>query len=158
MSNTYWLLGMQREILADGSDTDERYDLIATISQSGRETPPHVHQQYTETEYVLEGELTIYTDTEVIVIGPGQAYTIAKGQPHALSATGKGITKLLTVFSPAGFSKVIRLAGKRPEDSTRETTDLSLFNQLSSEIGDVTLGPIGMDLQQYSGEFFRRPL
>jgi len=143
MENTFWLLGMQREILADAGQTNGAYDLIATTSGPGAETPPHIHYDYTETEYVLEGELTIHTNSEVIVLRPGQAYTIRRGVPHALMITGERTTRLLTVFSPGGFSRVVRVAGKACDDPSREQTDLTLFNELSGQIGDITLGPKG---------------
>lgn len=145
MDNKFWLLGIHRNIIADGHTTNGQYDLIEGIASPGIETPPHIHNQYVETELVLEGELTIYTDTETVVLGPGEGYTIPKGTPHCLSATGSGPTKTITVFSPGGFAQVIRTAGIPGEisDGILQKTDMELFNKLSCEIGDITLGPPG---------------
>lgn len=146
MNNNFWLLGIHRHIVADGQTTNDQYDLIEGISPCGVETPPHIHNQYVETEYVLEGELTIYTDTETVVLTSGEGFTIPKGKPHCLSATGIGMTKTITVFSPGGFAQVIRTAGIPGEISAGspvKKTDMELFNRLSGEIGDVTLGPPG---------------
>jgi mannose-6-phosphate isomerase-like protein (cupin superfamily) len=144
MENNFWLLGIHRNIIADGDDTDGQYDFIEGVAQPGSKTPPHIHHQYAETEYVIEGELTIFTDTGTIVLHPGQGYTIPKGKPHALAATGQIPTKTITVFSPPGFAKVIRTAGIPgilTDGLPDKKTDMELFNSLSGEIGDVTLRP-----------------
>jgi len=146
MKNNFWLLGVHRNIIADGDDTAGQYDFIEGVAQPGSETPLHIHHQYTETEFVIEGELTIYTDTDVIVLHPGQGYTIPKGRSHVLSATGPLPTKTISIFSPAGFAKVIRAAGipgLLADGYPNEKMDMDLFIRLSGEIGDVALGPPG---------------
>lgn len=146
MNNNFWLLGIHRKIIEDGNHTQNQYDLIEGVAAPGIQTPPHIHHRYTETEYVLEGELTIYTKTATIVLKPGEAYTIPRGTPHSLSATGDTATKTITVFSPGYFAQVIRRAGipgdlnLGPPD---QPTNMDLFNSLSGEIGDVTLGSPG---------------
>ncbi len=149
MENTFWLLGIHRKIVADGSDTANQYDLIEGVAFPGTQTPPHIHHDYHETEYVLEGELTIYTNAETIVLRAGQGFTIPKGMPHALAATAKIPTKTMTVFSPAGFAGVIRAAGIKGELGDGPpllSTDMDLFKSLSTAIGDQTLGPPGSSL------------
>ncbi|MEN0055352.1 MAG: cupin domain-containing protein [Mucilaginibacter sp.] len=142
MENNFWLLGIHRNIIADCNDTNGQYDFIEGVAQPGSKTPPHIHHQYAETEYVIEGELSIITDTGTIVLKPGQGYTIPKGKPHALAATGQIPTKTITVFSPGGFAEVIKtvgIPGMLADGLPDKKTDMELFNALSGAIGDVTL-------------------
>jgi len=158
MENQYWLLGIHRTIIAEGKDTCGQYDFIEAIGAQGIKTPPHIHNNYSETEYVIEGELKILTDEETITLKAGDGYTIPKGKPHALSFTGSPFTKTLTIFSPAGFAEVIRSSGISGEYSAGlpdAKTDMTLFVTLSEKIGDITLGPAGMPP---SGTYFQDDL
>ena len=146
MENEYWLLDIHRTIIAEGKDTCDQYDFIEAIGEQGIKTPPHIHKNYSETEYVIEGELTIFTDEETITLKAGEGYTIPKGKPHALSFTGSPLTRTITIFSPAGFADVIRLSGIPGEYSAglpNAKTDMKLFVTLSEKIGDLTLGTAG---------------
>lgn len=60
MREHFWLLGIHRKIIAGSDQTLGQYDLIEAVAMPGTQTPPHIHHNYVETEYVLEGELTIY--------------------------------------------------------------------------------------------------
>lgn len=145
MENQFWLFGIHRKIIADGDQTGLRYDLIEGTSLYGSETPSHIHGLYDELIYILEGELTIYTHKNVVVLHPGEFYFIPMGTPHALSITGNSLTRTLTTFSPAGFAKVIRAVGipGSKDAIPTATADMELFGKLSTTIGDITLGPSG---------------
>jgi mannose-6-phosphate isomerase-like protein (cupin superfamily) len=146
MEETFWLLGIYRKIIASSDDTSGQYDLIEAVAMPGAQTPPHIHHNYVETEYVLEGELTIYMPGNTVVLIQGEGYTIPKGMAHALAATGKVPTKTITVFAPGGFAEVIKkagIAGKLTDGIPAPGTNMELFNRLSVAIGDVTLGPPG---------------
>jgi len=144
MNNKFWLLNIHRTILAEKKDTNGMYDLVEGVTQSSTATPLHVHTQYIETIYVVEGELTIYMEPNKTVLQPGNSYTIQKGHPHQLKATGNHQTKTLTIFSPSGFANVIRQAGIAGEANEHPdtVTDMGLFKKFSEDIGDLTL-PIG---------------
>lgn len=145
MENQFWLFGIHRTIIADGGHTDLRYDLVEGTSLYGSETPSHIHGQYDELIYILEGELTIYTHKEVMVLRPCEFYFIPMGTPHALSITGNSLTRTLTTFSPAGFAEVISAVGIPGSKDAVPTAsvNMELFGKLSNAIGDITLGPPG---------------
>ncbi len=146
MAQTYWLFGTHLTILTDEQETNFRYDLIDGRFSAGVETPLHRHTNYSEVIYVLEGEFTVYTDTQVATLSPGGHILIPINTPHAVAASGKTVSRALTVASPSGFAKLIRGVGTPgsydglPPD---ESNEMSLFLKLSEEIGDVLLGPPG---------------
>jgi quercetin dioxygenase-like cupin family protein len=145
MEKTFWLLGIHRYIIAETTETNGKYDLIEGFMPAGAQTPAHIHHGYTETEYVLDGELTITFDNRTIVLKSGQGFTIPQGAKHALSCTSNSGTKIITVFAPAGFAQVIRQAGipgTLANGIPDQHTDMELFNRLSVQIGDETILPI----------------
>ncbi|GAB2591218.1 cupin domain-containing protein [Spirosoma areae] len=146
MEQTYWLFGTHLTILTDEQQTNSRYDLIDGRLAAGVETPLHRHSRYSEAIYVVEGEFTVYTDTQVVILSPGGYIFVPINTPHAVAATGKTENRAITVASPSGFAKLIRSTGtpgsydSLPPDNSNE---MSLFLKLSEEIGDVLLGPPG---------------
>ncbi|GAA4925196.1 cupin domain-containing protein [Mucilaginibacter defluvii] len=149
MDQNFWLLGIHRKIIASGTDTNGTYDLVAGYVPPGIKTPPHIHHQYIETEYVIKGELSIQTPTGTILLQAGEGYTIPKGMPHALIATGDEPAHIITVFAPAGFAEVIRaagFAGTIQDGAPVKAANMEIFNSLSTALGDETIGPPGSPL------------
>lgn len=144
MAQSLWLFGTQLSILADESQTESLYDLIEGTFQAGVETPLHLHKKYSEVIYVLEGELTVYTDTDSIVLSPGKSYMIPKGTPHLVAAIGSVAAKALTVASPSGFARLIRSLGTtQPPADPMAPEIMERFIAISIEIGDENLAPPG---------------
>ncbi len=73
MNPPYWFFGARLRILADGPQTESRYDLIEGDFPAGTETPLHLHTKYDELIYVREGEFTVYTDAGTVVLAPGES-------------------------------------------------------------------------------------
>lgn len=146
MEQSYWLFGTHLTILTDEQQSESRYDLIEGRLGAGVETPLHRHTKYSEAIYVLDGEFTVYTDTQVATLSPGGHIFIPINTPHVVAASGKTENRAITVASPSGFAKLIRSAGtpgsfeSLPLD---ESNEMSLFLKLSEEIGDVLMGPPG---------------
>ena len=146
MAQSYWLFGTHLTILTDEQQTDSGYDLIEGRFSAGIQTPLHRHTKYSEAIYVLEGEFTIYTDAGAATLSPGGHTFIPINTPHVVLASGDGESRAITVASPSGFAKLIRSVGtpgsfdSLPPDQSNQ---MSLFLELSEEIGDVLLGPPG---------------
>ncbi|WP_299579849.1 hypothetical protein [Mucilaginibacter sp.] len=69
--------------------------------------------------------------------------------PHWLEATQKqGITRTLQTFAPAGFGLLLSKFGTAGPENIQpaESIDMALFEKLSGETGDITLGPTGSSL------------
>ncbi len=144
MKQSLWLFGTHLSILADETQTSSLYDLIEGTFAAGVETPLHVHSKYSELIFVLKGEFTIYTNEETVILSPGKSHFIPKGTPHMVSASSGDPSTALTIASPSGFAKVIRLFGRI--DPTKDAMDPKLveeFSQKTIELGDEILGPPG---------------
>ncbi|QEM03621.1 cupin domain-containing protein [Mucilaginibacter rubeus] len=145
MKQKFWLFGTGVEILSDEKQSGGLYDLIEGTFSPGVETPLHVHNQYSESIYVLEGEFTVYLDEEVIVLKPGETAFIPKGAPHVVAASAPAPSRGITISSPSGFAELIRLTGipYKPGSDGSEKTDIELFMAVSERLGDAILGPPG---------------
>jgi len=147
MKNSFWLFGTHLTIIESEENTDSRYDLIEGRFPPGSETPLHVHSRYSETVYVLEGQVTVYTPGETNVLSTGDTYHIPKNTPHTIANSSKTEPfRALAVASPSGFAKLIRAVGF--EGSVNDTPsekfhDMELALRVLEEIGDTNIGPPG---------------
>ena len=144
MSQSLWLFGSHLSIQTDEAQTSSLYDLIEGTFASGVETPLHLHSKYSELIFVTKGEFTIYTNKETVILTPGKSHFIPKGTPHMVSASAAEPSTALTIASPSGFAKLIRLLGT--VEPTKDVMDPKLveqFMQKSIELGDEILGPPG---------------
>lgn len=146
MKAALWLFGAELNITIDEKDTDGNYDLITGNFPPGLEIPLHMHSKYSETIMVLEGEQTIFTLGNTTVLQAGDHFFIPVGTPHAIVNSGSTFSKALTIASPSGFAKQIRLVGvegKAEGVPSDIPNDMALFMQISAETGDTLMGPPG---------------
>lgn len=140
MAQSFWLFGSRLTIVADHATTDGKYDMIEGYFPPGTQTPPHRHTRYSEQLYVLEGEFTVWIDKHKVVLGAGESALIPMGTTHAVAALSDRPARGLVVSSPSAFAQLIEATGTLTED---ELPDMALFNRISIEIGDETLGVPG---------------
>jgi quercetin dioxygenase-like cupin family protein len=134
---------VQATILTTGEETDGRHDLLDTVLPAGSTTPLHLHTRYEERVYVISGSLTVWAGPDKLTVGAGGYYHIPLNVPHTVQA-GSEDTHALLVSSPAGFAELVARAGTPAHLVTPETQpDFELFMAVTTELGDVTLGPPG---------------
>ncbi|MGH2416213.1 MAG: cupin domain-containing protein, partial [Microcystaceae cyanobacterium] len=85
MTESFWFFGSYLTILADRTTTGGQYDLIEGYFPLDSQTPPHRHTRYSEQLYVLEGELTIWTGANRILLSTGESFLIPVGIPHVVA-------------------------------------------------------------------------
>jgi quercetin dioxygenase-like cupin family protein len=130
-------------ILTTGAETDGRHDLIDSVLPAGSMTPLHVHTRYEERVYVISGSLTVWVGPDKLTVGPGEYYHIPLHVPHTVQAPSED-THALLISSPAGFAELVARAGTPAHLATPESEpDLELFMAVTTELGDVVLGPPG---------------
>ncbi len=135
---------VQATILTTGAETDGRHDLIDSVLPAGSMTPLHLHTRYEERVYVISGSLTVFVGPDKLTVGPGGFYHIPLHAPHTVQA-GSEDTRAILISSPAGFAELVARAGTPAHLATPRTEpDLELFMTVTTELGDVTLGPPGM--------------
>jgi cupin domain len=94
--------------------------------------------------YVISGSLTVFVGPDKLTVDPGDIYHIPLHVPHTVLA-GSEDTHAILISSPAGFAELVARAGTpAPPGHTETEPDLELFMAVTTELGDVTLGPPGM--------------
>jgi quercetin dioxygenase-like cupin family protein len=130
-------------ILTTAAETDGRHDLIDSVLPAGSMTPLHLHTRYEERVYVISGSLTVRVGPEQLTVGSGGYHHIPLHVPHTVQG-GSEDTHALLISSPAGFAELVARAGTPAHPATPGTEpDLELFMAVTTELGDVTLGPPG---------------
>ena len=130
-------------ILTTGTETDGRHDLIDTVLPARSMTPLHLHTRYEERVYVISGSLTVWVGPAKLIVGPGEYYHIPLHVPHTVQARSED-THALLISSPAGFAELVARTGTPAHLATPESEpDLELFMAVTTELGDVVLGPPG---------------
>ncbi len=140
MTQSFWLFGSRLTIVADRTTTDGKYDMIEGYFPPGTQTPPHRHTRYSEQLYVLEGEFTVWVGENKVVLSTGESVMIPIGTTHVVAALSDRPARGLVVAAPSAFAQLIEATGTLNEN---EVADLALFNRISTEIGDETLGVPG---------------
>lgn len=115
-------------------------------------TPLHLHTKYDERLWVVSGSLTVWAGPETLTLRSGDYYAIPMNVPHAVQAGSEG-ARVLNITSPAGFAELIARAGTPLHLATPETEiDTDLFMAVTTELGDVVLGPPGTTPRDINSE------
>lgn len=109
-------------ILTSGSDTGEHLGLITDVVPGGDDGPPlHFHPHFDEGVYVLEGELVLRVGDVVRSIRAGDFALARRGVPHTFANRTARETKILGLFTPAGFEQYFAAGAanaRLPEDQS----------------------------------------
>lgn len=145
--NSFWLFNSKLEIIGDLERTGTEFDIVEGIFPPGTQSPVHIHSQYSETIYVVDGNLTVYIPGESRDLKAGDTYFIPTNVPHCLiNPSTEFPCKALAVASTNGFSKLIRAVGLpvvEGEDSPTGQHDMALAMQIMAEVGDSIVAPPG---------------
>ena len=80
---------------------------VAEITSTDRVGPPVHTQEWSEVQYVVEGEAEFWLDGEWHLLGPGSAQLLPAGTPHTVRVP-QGEAKLVQVTMGAPFDAFIR--------------------------------------------------
>jgi quercetin dioxygenase-like cupin family protein len=86
--------------VAPGSVTGGRYGLFEYRTPPGPGARPHFHRTFSESFYVLAGELTIYDGAGWSAFGPGDYAHVPDGGVHAFRNDGDVDARFLILFAP----------------------------------------------------------
>ena len=106
-----WVPGQVTRVLLSATDTDGQIAVLEQIAPRGAASPCHIHHQEDELIYVLDGELTVYLDGLPRAVARGTAVLLPRGREHAFVVEAAE-ARLLTMFTPAGFERLIVEAGE----------------------------------------------
>ncbi len=66
----------------------------------GKQIPPHVHANASETFYILQGTGVCYLGDTPVPFGPGACFYAPAGHEHRLENTGPEPVEILAIFAP----------------------------------------------------------
>ena len=139
MEQEYWFLGLHVKVLADGQTTGGRYDLLECMGWPGSTIPRLRHTTYDMQLLVLEGELTVQTEAQTVVLTAGQSYLITRRIAHTINISGPEAAHTMVVASPSGLAQVVRAVGIYAEAGSlppASKSNLLVLSQALAEIGD----------------------
>ena len=146
MRQRQFVLGPERvrvTILTTGAETGGRHDFTDSWLPAGSMTPLHLHTRYEERIWVASGSLTVWACPDKVVLRSGDYHRIPTHVPHTIRS-GPEDTHALHISTPAGFAELVARAGTPAHLLTPDTQpDLELFMAVTTELGDVVLGPPG---------------
>ena len=105
-ARTETLLGGSIAIRLRSEDTDGRLGLIEQVVPAGFPGPAlHIHPDFDETFYVLEGTLAFRIGEETVDAGPGSVAFVPRGTPHTFANRSGEPVRSLVLVSPGGFER-----------------------------------------------------
>ena len=160
LENSTWYKGILISQLAGEADNHGAFDLVVSKMRKGTEPPPHVHSREDEFFYVLDGNLSFYTEGQILRVGAGECMFLPKRKPHAFLIQSAEI-HVLVLMAPGGFlnaaNKMNAPAEKMDlpsEDTlTYATADLTETMKIFEKYGVRLLSPeeIAQQMPQFPG-------
>jgi quercetin dioxygenase-like cupin family protein len=94
------------------------FSLLESIVPPGGGVFPHLHREYEEAFYVLNGSLDFLLGTEWHAGGAGTAVHVPRGVVHAFRNSAKEPARLLVVHTPARAIQMIEELAAVPQGSS----------------------------------------
>jgi len=104
---TVAVLGLPCAFKVTGEDTAGAFCLVEFTLPGGTTLPPHTHKTEAEVAYVLEGQVDFQIEERTVKATSGSFVFVPKGMVHALSIPEQRSAKVLHLWSPAGFEKLL---------------------------------------------------
>jgi quercetin dioxygenase-like cupin family protein len=97
-------------VVVGGQHTDGHLGLIEeTLSPDFDGPPLHVHPDFDELFFVLEGELTFQVRDGLKTVAAGEWLLAPRGVPHTFANHSDRPARALIAVTPAGFERYFRL-------------------------------------------------
>jgi uncharacterized cupin superfamily protein len=114
--HTHSVMGGSIAVRLRAGETGGRLGTIENVVPPGfGNLPLHVHPDFDEAFYVLEGELTFLLGGELVTVGAGGLAFAPGGEPHAFTNRGAVPARYLLTFTPAGFEREFARRAARKE-------------------------------------------
>lgn len=110
----FWVLGHK----VSAKKLSANYDMA--IGESLPDVPgppPHLHEKYHETFYIIEGKMDFIINGQQITIKQGETIDIPSQTVHTFKNSSSKVCKWINIHSPKGFSKFFEKYGV-PENVT----------------------------------------
>jgi len=119
----YEVLGLAMNVKAQADDTGGAFEIMEAVFPQQNGFPMHVHQDFDEALYVLDGEMQMEVEGRTVTIAPGAFGYLPRGVPHAFANRGSAPCRVLLWFAPkyaAGLSAYLDALGQVPTEPVDE--------------------------------------
>jgi quercetin dioxygenase-like cupin family protein len=89
--------------VATSEETDGAYFMIHCTVSPGGGPPPHIQTREEEGFFILEGEVTFFTDDGPVVAKKGTLINVPKGAKHNFKNVSDSTAEMLFWFSPTAL-------------------------------------------------------
>lgn len=83
--------------------TEGRISIVDSVAPPSFGPPRHVHRKEDETFIVLSGEIEVWLEGTLTVVGPGQSAFVPRGSEHTFRVIGDRPCRHLVILTPGGF-------------------------------------------------------
>ena len=99
-------IGDRVVIKASANDTDGAYSLMQWTVAADAKAPPHAHDRYEESFYVLRGKLEFLLGQATVPMEEGDFVRVPAGTRHGYRNTSGDSVDLLVGFNPGGMEEL----------------------------------------------------
>lgn len=145
---SYSIAGNTYRILVSGEQTGGSYAAIDMLVPPNGGPGPHAHKDMEESFYVLEGEVTFRSKSQVYTARKGAYINIPKGGAvHSFKNETDTIARLLCIVAPAGLEAFFRKIGRPVPHETflppqvASPDELKQMQQLAIQYGQELFPP-----------------
>jgi quercetin dioxygenase-like cupin family protein len=143
-----WFLDTLMHVKLGSADTRGSLSVFEQLAPSGSATPMHRHDHTEEYFYILDGEVTFHTGTDVRVCGAGAFISVPRGTAHAFRVSSPDAARLLVISNPSSFEDFVRAvsrpadhAGLPPEMAAPSPEMVQELASIGAEHDTILLGP-----------------
>jgi quercetin dioxygenase-like cupin family protein len=145
----FWFDNGLMTLKARSDETGGSISVVDAVLPAGKATPLHVHPDFEESFYVIEGVIMLHVDGVDHRVTAGATYTVRRGTPHAFAVVSDG-AHLLVLMTPGGGERFFIEVGEpaqRRELPPPAARDMQKFMEAAERTGMlVVLGPPPFDL------------
>lgn len=96
-----WWLGGKMTMKATGAETKDRFAHIQATDPRGTAAPLHLHEDASESFYIIDGEVTLFIGDDETTLGPGGFAFVPPGVTHSYLVRSQEARFYVTI-APAG--------------------------------------------------------
>ena len=142
----YWLVNSLTTVKATTEETGGAFAMFHQTLPPGYATPYHEHRTGDEAFYVLDGEITFFSDGTKISLKPGGSIFLPHGFPHGFRNDGAEPAQVLFLSIPGGeFMDFLKEGGEVATERALPTPappDFKKLAMLSDKYGVDVMGPL----------------
>jgi quercetin dioxygenase-like cupin family protein len=134
----FWWNGAEFQVLLEDDETDGAIGMFTERDTAAVGPPAHIHDDASESFFVLEGDVEFLKGDETIVVPEGEAAFVPRGVNHTFRMLNEDGGKVLIIVTPGGFEGFIRTMG---EKGLKIPEDMQQIEEISEQFRQRFTGP-----------------